>query len=160
MVQIFWLDQSRHRRDYATGVPVPCVSDASMGEWMAYLYQQAQFPATATGVPVLIDAVDPNGNNVHIATVTSDTSGTFNYMWTPDIAGKYIVTATFAGDNSYGSSWAETAVGVTQAPQASATPTTITSVQQSPTDMYLAVSTIAIIIAIAIVGFLLLRKKS
>ena len=70
---------------YATGVAVPCVSDASMGDWMAYLCQQAQIPATATGVPVSIDAVDPNGNNVHIATVTSDTSGTFNYVWTPDI---------------------------------------------------------------------------
>jgi outer membrane protein assembly factor BamB len=136
----------------------PCVSDASMGEWMSYLHLQSQIPSNVTGVPVSIDAVDPNGNTVHIATVTSDMSGTFSYMWTPDLAGKYTVTATFMGDNSYGSSWAETAVGVTQAPQASVAPTA-TPTQQSSTDMYLAGSTIAIIIAIAIVGLLILRKR-
>ncbi len=44
-------------------------------------------------------------------------SGTFNYLWKPDIPGKYVVTAAFAGDESYGSSWAETAVGVVEALQ-------------------------------------------
>jgi hypothetical protein len=125
---------------------------------MEYLHTQTAMPTTGTGVPVSIDAVDPNGNYVHIADVTSDVSGTFSYVWTPDLAGKYTVTATFMGDDSYGSSWAETAVGVVQAPAATAAPTA-TPVQQSPTDMYLAGSTIAIIIAIAIVGLLLLRKR-
>ena len=40
----------------------PAVSRNSMGDWMAYLYQQAPYPTNLTGVPVSIDAVDPNGN--------------------------------------------------------------------------------------------------
>jgi hypothetical protein len=137
-----------------------CVSKDSMATYMENLHMQKPIPAnvTVTGVPVSIDAIDPNGNAVHIATVTSDMSGTFSYMWTPEIPGKYTVTATFMGDDSYGSSWAETAVGVVQAPAATAAPTA-TPPQQSSTDMYLAASTIAIIIAIAIVGLLLLRKR-
>jgi hypothetical protein len=137
-----------------------CVSKESMATYMEYLHMQKPIPSgyIVKGVPVSVDAVDPNGNYVHIADVTSDVSGTFSYMWTPELAGKYSVTATFMGDVSYGSSWAETAVGVTQAPQATATPTA-TPAQQSSTDMYLAGSTIAIIIAIAIVGLLILRKR-
>ena len=48
-------------------------------------------------------------------------SGTYSYVWTPDISGKYTITATFIGDDSYGSSWAEAAVVVVEAP---VTPTT------------------------------------
>ena len=118
---------------------------------------QKAIPADVTGVPVSLDAVDPNGNPVHIATVTSDMSGTFGYTWTPDIAGDYKITATFMGDDSYGSSWAQTYATVTEAPQATATPTP--PVQQSSTDLYIAGSTIAVIIAVAIVGLLILRKR-
>ena len=82
----------------------PCVSKDSMGEWMAYLHMQHSVPANVIGVPVLIDAVDPNGNFVPIATVTSDMSGTFGYTWTPTIPGQYKITATFMGDDSYGGS--------------------------------------------------------
>jgi hypothetical protein len=135
----------------------PCVSKESMSVWMEHLHMQNPVPANVTGVPVSIDAVDPNGNYVHIATVTSDVSGTYSYMWTPDLAGKYTVTATFMGDDSYGSSWAETAVGVTEAPQATVTPTA-TPVVQTPTELYFAGSTIAIIIAIA-VAIVILRKR-
>jgi hypothetical protein len=85
-------------------------------------------------------------------------SGTFGYTWTPTTAGQYKITATFMGDDSYGSSWAQTYATVTNAPQATVTPTA-TPAQQSSTDMYLAGSTIAIIIAIAIVGLLILRKR-
>jgi len=119
---------------------------------------QKSIPANVEGVEVSLDAVDPNGNAVHIATVTSDMSGTFNYVWKPELVGTYIVTATFAGTASYGSSWAEAAGGVVQAPESPATPTT-SSLQQSSTDTYILVSTVAIIIAIAVVGLLLLRRK-
>jgi hypothetical protein len=115
-------------------------------------------PKNATGVTVSLDATDPNGNTIHIGDVTSDISGTFKKLWQPELAGEYTITATFAGSNSYGSSYATTGLGVTQAPQATVTPTA-TPAQQSSTDMYLAGSTIAIIIAIAIVGLLMLRKK-
>jgi hypothetical protein len=135
----------------------PCISKESMSVWMEYIHMQNQIPANVTGVPVSIDAVDPNGNYIHIADVTSDMSGTYSYMWTPDISGKYTVTATFMGDDSYGSSYAETAVGVVQAPQATATPTA-TPIAMPPFETYFAGSTIAIIIAIVAVAFLF-RKK-
>ncbi len=82
---------------------------------------------TITGVPVSLDAVDPNGNFVHIATVTSDgTTGAYGYTWTPTVAGDYKVMATFTGDDSYGSSWATSYASVlapaaTPAPTATAT---------------------------------------
>ena len=57
------------------------VSDDSMGAYMEYLHMQQPIDRmyhniTITGVPVSIDTVDPNGNSMHIATVTSDVSGT------------------------------------------------------------------------------------
>jgi hypothetical protein len=135
----------------------PCVSKESMGEWMAYKQMQHAVPANVKGVPVSIDAVDPNGNSVHIATVTSDMSGTFGYTWTPDVPGQYTVTATFAGDDSYGSSWAQTYASVVQAP--AATPTaTATPITMPPFEIYFAGSTIAIIIAIVLVGYFF-RKR-
>ena len=140
-----------------------CVSADSMATYMEYLHMQKPIDGiwhneTITGVPVSIDAVDPNGNYVHIADVTSDVSGTFSYMWTPDLAGKYTVTATFMGDDSYGSSWAETAVGIVNAPQASATPTA-TPIAMPPFELYTVGTGIAVIIAVAIVGLLILRKR-
>jgi len=113
------------RTDFPT--TVPCVSDASMTTYMEYLYMQQPIDgiyhnATVTGVPVSIDAVDPSGNFVHIATVTSDgSSGTFGYNWTaPTTPGQYTITATFAGDDSYGSSYATTYATINQ-PTATAT---------------------------------------
>jgi len=69
---------------------------------------------------------------------------------------------TFAGDDSYGSSAAATAVLVspataTQTPVVTAAPINAAT----PNDLmtYMVAGVIAIIIAIAIVGILLLRKK-
>ena len=36
---------------------------------------QKPIPANATGVEVTLDAVDPNGNFIHLGTATSDMSG-------------------------------------------------------------------------------------
>jgi hypothetical protein len=94
----------------------PCVSEESMSVWMEYIHMQTQPPMNVKGVPVSIDAVAPDGHAVHIADVETDMSGTFSYLWEPEAVGKYTVTATFKGDDSYGSSWAQTAVGVTEAP--------------------------------------------
>ncbi len=137
----------------------PCISPESMGDWMTHLYMQTPVPANITGVPVSLDTVDPNGNSQHITTVTSDMSGVFSYMWTPDVTGKYVVTATFLGDASYGSSWAETAVGVTT-PSATSTPApTQQAAALPPFELYFAATAVAIIIAIAVATILLLRKK-
>jgi hypothetical protein len=133
-----------------------CVSDDSMGAWMEYLHMQKPMPTNATGVTVYIDVLDSNGNYRNIGTTTSDTSGTFGFAWAPDIPGLYKVVTRFAGSESYGSSYAETYFNVVEAPQA--TPTA-TPVAQAPVETYFTVSTIAIIIAIVIVGVLMLRKR-
>jgi hypothetical protein len=131
-----------------------------MGDFMAYLYQQAPYPANVTGVPISIDANDPNGNPIHIADVTSDASGTFAYTWTPTNPGEYKITATFAGDYSYGASWAETHANVVNAPTSTITPTSSTSNLATSNDIMLdfVVVAIAIILAIAIATVLILRK--
>jgi len=104
--------------DMSPGQPgTPCVSKDSMAGWMEYLHMQKPIPADVTGVPVSLDTLDPNGNFVHIGDVTTDMSGTFGHMWTPEVPGEYTVMATFMGDDSYGSSWAETHVGVVEAPE-------------------------------------------
>jgi hypothetical protein len=141
----------------------PAISDASMSTWMDYLHFQMPIDGlyhnvTITGVPVSIDAVDPNGNPVHIADVTSSMSGAFSYVWKPDMAGKYTVTATFIGSEAYGYSYAETAVGVVEAPAATVTPTQ-TPIVMPPFEAYIAGSTIAIIVAIVVVG-LMLKKRA
>ena len=41
---------------------VPAVSDASVSDWMEYVYMDQPMPANATGVPVQIFVVDANGN--------------------------------------------------------------------------------------------------
>jgi hypothetical protein len=138
---------------------VPAVSDDSMEAWMEYVYQQQIRPANATGVEVSLDAIDPNNNFIHIGTATSDSTGAFSYLFTPDVPGKYTITATFAGSESYYSSFAETAAAVSEAPPAPAAP------EPAPapmTDTYVMGFGIGMIIAI-IIGFallfLLLRKR-
>jgi len=144
--------------DLSPGQPnTPCVSEQSMTQWMEYLHMQHAIPSDVVGVTVSLDAVDPNGNAIHISEAVSDMSGSFKKLWTPEISGEYTVTATFMGSNAYGSSWAETAIGVVQAPQTT-TPETSSTAAQAPIEVYFAVSTIAIIVAIAIVG-LMLRKR-
>ena len=134
----------------------PAISDESMGLWMEYLHQQKEYPADATGVAISIDVIDSNGNYRNIGEVTSDASGFFDLWWEPEISGKYTIIATFAGSNSYGSSYAQTSMGVVEAPQPTPSPTPTPAPQ---TDTYIAGSTIAIIAAIGVVAFLLLRKK-
>jgi len=144
----------------------PCVSDASMGDYMSYIHLQTTLPgwsmANVTGVPVSIDAVDPNGNFVHIATTTSDATGHYGVTWTPTIAGNYQISATFGGSNSYGASWSQTYANVAQAPIATSTPVQTTEPSAATTGdlmTYTAAAAIAIIIAIAIATVLMLRTK-
>ena len=74
----------------------------------------------------------------------------------PDISGDYKVIASFAGSESYYAASAETSF-IAENPAPTASPYPVTSLPA--TEMYFAASTIAIIIAIAIVGLLILRKK-
>ena len=68
-----------------------------MTVWMSYVYEQFVKPTNVQGVNVEISVIDSNGNLRTIGTATSDASGTYSLAWTPDIAGKYTVIATFAG---------------------------------------------------------------
>ena len=143
-----------------------CVSKDSMATYMEYLHMQMPIDGmhhnvTITGVPVSIDAVDPNGNYVHIATVASDgASGTFGYTWTPGIPGQYKIMASFAGDDSYGSSWMQTYATVVEAPAASptASPISFDAINNTVTTTIIGAA-VAIIIAVAIATVLILRKR-
>ena len=96
-----------------------CVSKESMATYMEYLHMQKPIPDgyTVTGVPVMLLAFDSDGGVIDIGTTSTDMSGKFAYAWTPPDEGLYKITATFLGDDSYGSSWDETAVTVGPAPE-------------------------------------------
>jgi hypothetical protein len=135
----------------------PAISDGDMTAWMEYLYHQKSMPTNAKGVAVTLDAVDPNGNFIHIGDATSDLSGAYSYVWnTPDIPGKYTIIATFQGSSSYFASHSETAAVVSEAPLATAPPE-----YPQPIDYtwFFVGTALAIIFAVAIVGILMLRKR-
>jgi hypothetical protein len=135
---------------------VPAVSDESMGDWMAYVYMQKPRPTDVVGVNVTISVLDPNNNCYEVGTTTADADGFFKLLFEPLVPGEYTVYATFAGSASYWPSHAQAALFVEDAPAATAEPT---PVAQAPVEMYFTASTVAIIVAIAIVAVLLLRKR-
>jgi hypothetical protein len=141
------------------GVPAagtPAISDASMTDWMEYLYMQQEKPANALGVKVRVTAIDPNGNFQDIGTPTSDALGNYAVSWTPPVPGQYTVKATFEGSNSYYSSEAGTSFVVSNA----ATPQSNTTTNAEPVGMYILAATAIIVIAIVVVAILILRKKA
>jgi hypothetical protein len=138
---------------FANGVPA--MSDEDQQAWMEYLYARQGMPKNATGVEVSLDTLDPNGNFVHIDTVTSDESGMFSHMFTPEVPGKYTIIASFAGSKSYYGSYVETAIGVEEAPPSTAPPE-----YPQPIDPTLTIvgTGIAMIIAIAIAAIWIKKK--
>jgi hypothetical protein len=145
---------------------VPCVSAASMETQMEYLYMQQPIDGiwhneTITGVPVILTAIGSDNTVYDLGTVTTNGYyGTFSMAWTPPKADTYTITATFAGDDSYGSSTAATAVSVSPAPSATPTPTPPAAQPATDYTPYIIGMGIAIIIAVAIVGLLLYRKRA
>jgi len=129
---------------------VPCVSDEDQGSFMEYVYMQKQKPTNVTGVTVTLSVLDSNGNYRDIGTATT-VDGFYTLNWTPDIEGTYTIYASFDGSNSYWPSHAVTSIAVDPAPE---TPTQ-TATPLPPIELYIAGATIAIIIAIAIVGIML-----
>ena len=135
---------------------IAAVSDQSVGDWMAYVYMQKPRPTDTTGVPVTISVLDSNGNYREIGNTTSDSDGFYSLNWKPDITGSYTVYASFGGSESY---WPSHAVSAFAVDAAAPTPSTYPLTILPPTEMYIVGSTAAIIIAIAIVGLLMLRKR-
>jgi hypothetical protein len=140
---------------------VPAISDQDMSVYMDYLYMQnatlINNPPQCTGVPVTLTAVDPNGNTITIGTATSNYQGNYGLQWTPTNAGLYTIYANFQGTNSYYKSSASTYATVNSVESTPAPSTT--TVANPPYEMYTIGSAIAIIIAIALVAVLILRKK-
>ena len=134
----------------------PAIADEYMGRWMEYLHMQKSIPINAMGVEVTLEVVDANGNYRSIGTATSNIAGKYSLVWEPDIPGEYTIIATFAGSNSYGSSFDYTTIFVEEAPQATPPPE---QTPAPPTETYIAGSTIAILAGIAVAIFLILRKK-
>jgi hypothetical protein len=141
---------------------VPCVSAASMQTQMEYLYMQHPIDGlwhneTITGVPVTLTAIGSDGTVIDIGTTTTNGYyGAFGMSWTPTKEDTYTIMASFAGDDSYGSSNAATFVSVGPAPAPYPEP------PQSPTPpdytMTIVGAAIAMIIALVIATLLILRK--
>ena len=70
--------QDEQAARFANGVPV--ASDASMKDWMGYVYQQKPLPTNFTGVEVTFSVVDANGNYRTIGTTTTDYTGQYSYQ--------------------------------------------------------------------------------
>ena len=140
---------------------VPAVSDASMSDWMLYVYKQFPRPTNITGVEVTISVFDSNGNFREIGKTTASSDGFFSLAWTPDVPGTYNVYASFAGSRAYYPSHAETAFVVDPAPEVMPPEPVVN--EPTASDLYLMPGIISIIVAIAIVGaavvVLLLRKR-
>jgi hypothetical protein len=133
---------------------VPAIDDKYMSEWMKYVYMQFDRPTEATGVLITLDAIDPNGNFIHIGETTSDASGMFSFRWVPpsEIPGHYTVIATFAGSKSYWPSYAQTSMSVDPAAQ----PTSQASpLQTSVVEAYFIPAVAGLFVAIIVVGALL-----
>jgi hypothetical protein len=143
----------------------PCVSAESMDTWMDYLQMQMPIDGiyhneTITGVPVTLSALDSNSNPTDLGTVTTNGYyGTFSKTWTPTAEGDYTIIASFAGDDSYGSSSAATAISVGPAPTTPATPEIPTPIDYTMTIVYATVAIIVVILIGIAVAVLVLRKR-
>jgi hypothetical protein len=139
---------------------VPAVSDANMSDWMLYVYKQFERPANVMGVDVVVSVIDPNNNAYEVGRATSDSSGMYKVMFTPEVPGEYTIIASFAGSGAYYGSYAETALGVEEAPTATPEPT---PTPVSVAELYFLPAVSGIIVAIIIVGallaLLLLKKR-
>jgi outer membrane protein assembly factor BamB len=146
----------------------PCVSAASMTTQMEYLHMQRPIDgikgdAVLTGVPVTLTAISTDGSEcVDIGTTTTEGYyGTFGFAWTPTKEGTYEIVASFAGDDSYGSSAAATYLVVGPAvspsepiePEPQPTPEPLIS-----TEIAIALVVVAVV-AIGAVAFILLRRR-
>jgi hypothetical protein len=149
--------QDQQAADFPNGVPV--ASDASMKDWMGYVYQQKPLPNNFVGVQVTVDVLDSNGNFRNIGSATTDATGMYTLSWKPDIVGNFTVVATFQGTNGYWPSYSETSFVVDPA---APTPAPTAAPPASNTDTYILASAIAIIVVLIIIGAILMmmvRKR-
>jgi hypothetical protein len=150
--------QDEQSARFPNGVPVS--SDASMADWMGYVYQQRPLPTNFTGVEVTLIALDSNNNYQFLGTATTDNTGHYALQFNPTIEGKFTVTAIFAGNNGYWQSQATTAFAVDPA---AATPVPPTPQPQGVADQYFIPAIAALFVIVIIMGIaviLALRKRA
>jgi hypothetical protein len=137
----------------------PAICDADMQAWMEYLFMDQGKPLDLKGVDVVFETLDPNGNYYKIGNTTSDGNGNYGFAFHPEVPGLYTIFARFDGTHSYYPSSATTYLSVDEvAPTATPQP----AVTLPQTETYILGVGIAIIIAVAIVGVVLLmaiRKR-
>ncbi|MCZ2807757.1 MAG: PQQ-binding-like beta-propeller repeat protein [Candidatus Bathyarchaeota archaeon] len=142
----------------------PCVSKDSMATQMEYLHLQMPITGlwgdeTITGVPVVLTAISEDFDVYDLGTVTTNGYyGTFSHAWTPPEEGVYTITASFNGDDSYGSSTAATAVSVGPAPAAPIEPEPEEEPAYTAIDLAI-IAAVVVAIVIGIVNLWALRKK-
>ena len=144
----------------------PCISDQDMSAYMQFLHMQQPCPLTVIGVPVELRAITPSGSIIEIVNGTVENGlcttnglyGHFSYSWTPPNPGNYTIVARYLGDDSYFPNYGSTGITVIMS---SPSPTATVSNLATNTSLmtYIIFATIAIIIAIAVLGVLILRKK-
>jgi outer membrane protein assembly factor BamB len=140
---------------------LPCVSDASMTQFMEAVYEQQPIPSNIAGVPVTLYVLDSNNNYRSIGTTTTNAQGEYGLTWKPDITGNYTITAVFGGTHSYYGSSASTyfyAGSPSATPAPTATP--LTGLASNATVEYGIVAIAIIIIVIgAVLAMLVTRKR-
>ena len=123
---------------------------------------QFERPTDVIGVPVKLEAVDPNGNYQYLGTTTSDLYGNYGFTFEPEVLGQYMIIATFEGSGAYYGSGSTTYLTVDPAPS----PATPIEPEEPETPTEPIISTeVAILVAVAvaavigIVAFWALRKR-
>jgi len=144
----------------------PCVAKDSMSLEMEHIHLGMQITGlwgneTLTGVPVILTAIAADGTVTDLGTATTNGYyGNFGMSWTPPKEGVYTIIATFAGDDSYGSSSTATLVSVGPAPTSAPTASSPAApVDYMPTlTGILAAVVVAIIISVIALAFVI-RKR-
>jgi hypothetical protein len=149
---------------YPNGVPAVSDDMESMDTFMAYLYTAGQEGplvdlSKVKGVNVTLIAVGSDGSYYDIGKPQADANGFFTTMWSPPSADcTYNIIAAFEGNKAYYPSYAETALGVTAAPEA--TPAPEAPIDYSPTLTGITAAVIvAIIIGAICMVLILFRRK-
>jgi hypothetical protein len=163
------MDVSPGTEDYALTARfangVPAVSDASMSEWMKYVYMQFEKPDTV-GVDVKLQAIDPDGKEVDLGTATTDSCGNYGFSWKPDAEGQWTVTATFLGSGGYCGSTSTTYLVVDPAPETitveEITESVISQLPDVPAYLTIDLVILALVVVSIVVGlivYLVMRKQ-
>jgi len=143
----------------------PCVSKESMSLQMEYLHlsmpQGGLFNnETITGVPVSLTAIGSDGSYTDLGkTTTNGYSGAFNFAWNPTKEGTYEIIASFAGDDSYGSSMSTTALSVGPAAEEIKIPEQVMPPDYTMTIIGVGIAVIVVVVIAVAAAVLVLRKR-